>query len=180
MSARKRTRQPSCGGASQSHTSRRAHFFLRQPCRVRQRLLNVFRLQVRIVGEDFINRRAMGELADDDRDGDAHAANAGAAAEDVRVEGDAIEWHSIIIGSNASGRAALTRRCWRIAILSPGERVKSQSPYFCRRRVLKRRIRCTRSNSSSISPSTWRTGSAGGSARMVALPGGSCLRAMER
>jgi len=53
--------------------------------------VNVLTLQVGIVGEEFVDGAAGADLADDHPGRDPHPANAGFAAHDSRVVGDAIE-----------------------------------------------------------------------------------------
>src|ERR1022692_3004146 len=65
--------------------------FLRQPCRILQGLLDIPALQVGIARKDFLGSRAVGDLANDDRYRNAHAANASPASHDVLVKRDSLE-----------------------------------------------------------------------------------------
>src|SRR5262245_19953798 len=67
---------------------------LSQPCRILECLLDIRTLQVRIAGENLLGRRAVGDLADDDQNRHTHTTNAGPAAQDVLVEGDAVKHSS--------------------------------------------------------------------------------------
>src|SRR5439155_15556609 len=69
------------------------HFFLREPGRVLERRLQVLAFEIRIVGEDLVLGRSVRELPGDDGHGNPHAADAGPAAENPRVESDPLELH---------------------------------------------------------------------------------------
>jgi hypothetical protein len=69
---------------------------LRQGSRVAQRLTDVFWLEIRKVGNDLRGGHVVREEVDDVRHGDPKAANRRAAAEDIRVLGDAIEWYATV------------------------------------------------------------------------------------
>ena len=75
-------------------TLRRYDLLLCKPGRILDRLLEVGRFEIGVAGKDLIDRRAVGNLADNDRDGDTHPANAGLASHHLGIECDPIElWH---------------------------------------------------------------------------------------
>jgi len=71
--------------------SARHHAFLSQPRRVLERLVHVLAFQVRVFAQYLFHGRAVGDLSNDDRDRDTHAANAGATTENPGVECDSLE-----------------------------------------------------------------------------------------
>jgi sirohydrochlorin ferrochelatase len=66
-------------------------FILRQSSGVRERLANVFLLEVRQFLDDLCRCHPVRDKVDDVRDGDAKAADRRPAGEDIRVLGNAIE-----------------------------------------------------------------------------------------
>src|SRR5262249_48239026 len=68
--------------------------FLSQPRCILKRLLDIRTLQIRIVGKNLVRRRPVGYLTDDNRNRDAHPANAGPASHDLSVKGDAVKHSS--------------------------------------------------------------------------------------
>ncbi len=59
-------------------------------------LFDVRRFQVRVAVQDFVDAGAMGDLTYDDRNGDAHTADAGSAPHNQWIEGDPVElWHEV-------------------------------------------------------------------------------------
>ena len=76
----------------ESHASLSLSNFLAcQPGCVLEGLLNVFSLQVGIPLENLVEAGPVGDLADDHRHGNAHAADAGASSHDPRVERDPVQ-----------------------------------------------------------------------------------------
>jgi hypothetical protein len=67
------------------------NLLLREPRYVLERLPDVLPLQIRIVRENLLGGRPVRELANDHRDGNPHATDAGSSAHDLGVEGDSLE-----------------------------------------------------------------------------------------
>jgi len=89
------------------------NLFLREPSGILERLADIVGFEVGIVGEDLLLGSAVGDLPDDDRYADAHAADCGAPAEDLWIERDAIKHCLDSAGehqlSNSTIAAAATR-----------------------------------------------------------------------
>ena len=78
--------QPSQHAQVHTHVGEEAHEGLRdadlvprQPGGILHRLLDVLALEIRVASQDLVEGRAVGDLADDERDRNAQAADAGAA-----------------------------------------------------------------------------------------------------
>jgi hypothetical protein len=54
-------------------------------------LLNILGIKVGVFLKELLARNVLSNLFDDDRDRDPHSADAGAAAQDLRVKGDSIK-----------------------------------------------------------------------------------------
>lgn len=66
-------------------------FFGCKPSRVLKRLANVFPFKVRKVRENLFDRGAMGELPNDDRNGNPHPANARPTTHQRRIKRNPIK-----------------------------------------------------------------------------------------
>jgi hypothetical protein len=64
--------------------------------------------ELRIVGQDLVHRDPVREQADDGRDGDAGAPDAGHAAHDPVVHRDPLERHGLIVAHRTTVSAAST------------------------------------------------------------------------
>ncbi len=62
---------------------RRMHLFLSQPCGISERLLDVLSFQVRVVRENLLPGCAVCKLTYNDRDRNAHPADAGSSSHDL-------------------------------------------------------------------------------------------------
>jgi hypothetical protein len=65
--------------------------FVRQPGRVFHGLAQVVRLEVRVVSQDFLSRRTVSHLPNDNGDWNAHASDTGSSAKDLGIESDTVE-----------------------------------------------------------------------------------------
>ena len=87
----------SANGATDSYQRLVSRFHQRNltlfssPCRVAQRLQDVLTFKIRVLGEQVIDGLSRTDLANDHAHCDTHAANAGFAAHDIRLQCDAIE-----------------------------------------------------------------------------------------
>src|SRR5208337_3923868 len=70
---------------------RRDHFFLGQPRRIGQCLPNILDFEVWVIGQHLVPTGPVGDLPNDHRDGNAHAANTGTPTENSWVKRDAIK-----------------------------------------------------------------------------------------
>ena len=62
-----------------------------EPGRVFDGLLDIPALEIGVAFKNFLERGAVGDLADDHRYGNPHPANAGPSSQNHRVERDAVE-----------------------------------------------------------------------------------------
>ena len=101
--------QAHVGEEAHDRSLRDADFFLGEPGRVFQRLLDVFPFEVGIALEDLVERGAVRNLRDDDRHGDPHPADAGPAAHDLLIERDSVK-HGLIVARLRCGASRATTR----------------------------------------------------------------------
>ena len=81
----------------------------REPRRVLEGLGHVLSFEVGVVRQHVLHGGAVGDLPHEHGDGNPHPADAGAAAEDLWLEGDAVETHHISIPTDALGAVRLRR-----------------------------------------------------------------------
>jgi hypothetical protein len=67
------------------------YLLLREPGRVAQGLFDVRSFEIRVSCEDFFEGCTVGNLTDDDRDRNPHAADACATTQDLWIEGNSVE-----------------------------------------------------------------------------------------
>jgi hypothetical protein len=103
--------QPSNDPAVHTHIGKKSHrllgrvnLFLRQPSRILDRLLDIFPFQVRVTFKYFVKTRAVSNLADDDRNRNAHAAYARSPAHNLRIESDSLK-HQPLQSQYSRGQA---------------------------------------------------------------------------
>jgi hypothetical protein len=95
------TAEPADHREADSHVRQEAqrlrgvNLFLRQPSRVPERLPNIFRLEVRIAFQYFLDGRAVSDLSDDHGDRNSQPADAGTSPHDLRIESDSLEIHGL-------------------------------------------------------------------------------------
>src|SRR5258708_2397255 len=112
---------------------RRNNLLLCEPGCVFERLTDISGLEVRVVVEDFVCARTMGDLPHDDRYRNAHATDARPPAHNFRVERDSIESHRLLPVRATARRylgtashiasSGLMRPCAR-----PGQRAQAHAP----------------------------------------------------
>jgi len=72
-------------------TSHRMDFLLGQPSRVPKCFVDVFCLDIWVILKDFVHRRPVRNLPDNDRNGDAHSTNTGTSTHDPWVKCNSFE-----------------------------------------------------------------------------------------
>src|SRR5574341_786490 len=85
---------------------RRPHLLFSKPRGISQSMLDVLTFKIGVSFHSLIDRRAVRELSDDDRDWNAHASDASPSAHDLRVGGDPVEGWDFLIPPWASVQLA--------------------------------------------------------------------------
>jgi len=89
--------------------SRDMDFLLGKPSRVLECLLDVRRFQVGIVGQNFVRRRAMRDLPNDNGHSNSHAPDAGASRHDFWIERNPFKHASLLHMRSVQHRTAILR-----------------------------------------------------------------------